>query len=325
MFIAPAVAKGELYLKLSIVTTLYNSEPHLLEFFERARKAASTLTDEMEFVFVNDGSPDGSLQVATGLLESDCAVKIVDLSRNFGHHKAMMTGLEHASGDLVFLIDSDLEESPEVLTEFSSIMDDDPTIDVVYGYQRQRQRSILRRVLGDAFYVVFNCLSETKIHRNLCVARLMKRHYLDRLLLHKEREVMISGLWANTGFNQLGVPIDKAYKKESSYNLRRHSRLLMNAVVSFSSFPLLLIFWMGCVVLLVSFGMISWLVFSWLIRGNTVIGWTSLVTSIWFIGGLLLFSLGTVGAYISVLFNEVKARPMTIIRQVLDNTSQNSN
>src|SRR6266496_4492972 len=134
-------------MKISLVTTLYKSAPYIEEFVERMRAEANKLTDEYEFILVDDGSPDDSLRTALALVQTEPRLKLIELSRNFGHHKAMMTGLEHASGDLVFLIDVDLEEPPELLTTFYERLSKEK-LDVVFGFQRSRKGGIAERCLG---------------------------------------------------------------------------------------------------------------------------------------------------------------------------------
>ena len=189
-------------MRLSIVTTLYRSARHLDEFHARVSAAAAGLTPDYEIVFVNDGSPDDSLAVALKLLEHDDRVRIIDLARNFGHHKAMMTGLAEARGDLVFPIDSDLEEAPELLGEFSEAMQDGQA-DVVYGVQDARRGGFVERSSGWLFFKLFNLLSDQPIPENLVTVRLMTRRYVSALVSHRERKMMIAGLWALTGFNQI--------------------------------------------------------------------------------------------------------------------------
>ena len=189
-------------MRLSIVTTLYRSARHLDEFHARVSAAAARVTPDYEIVLVNDGSPDDSLAVALKLLEHDDRVRIIDLARNFGHHKAMMTGLAEARGDLVFLIDSDLEEAPELLTEFAEAIQDGQA-DVVYGVQDRRRGGLVERLSGWLFFRLFNLLSEQQIPENLVTVRLMTRRYVSALVSHRERKMMIAGLWALTGFNQI--------------------------------------------------------------------------------------------------------------------------
>src|SRR4051812_8506243 len=134
-------------MRLSIVTTLYRSAGSLAEFHRRVSRAAAALTGSYEIILVNDGSPDESLQIALNILKTDRLVRIVDLSRNFGHHKAMMTGLSYARGELVFLIDSDLEEEPELLAAFDGTLQSQ-SADVVYGVQESRKGGIFERLSG---------------------------------------------------------------------------------------------------------------------------------------------------------------------------------
>src|SRR5262245_36530576 len=137
-------------MKLSIVTTMFKSEATIAEFVRRASDAAAQITDSFEIVMVDDGSPDNSLTIAAKLAASDPRLKVVELSRNFGHHKALMTGLKHASGDFCLLIDSDLEEPPETLGVFWNKLGQD--LDVVYGYQERRDGDLLHRLAGWAAY-----------------------------------------------------------------------------------------------------------------------------------------------------------------------------
>ena len=133
---------------LSIVTTLYNSAPELIEFYERTSKCAQEITQDYELILVNDGSPDNSLELALSLNQKDDRVKVIDLSRNFGHHKAIMTGLSYAQSKYVFLIDSDLEEPPEVLNKFWEEMQNSDDTDVIYGVQDKRKGKFFERLSG---------------------------------------------------------------------------------------------------------------------------------------------------------------------------------
>lgn len=181
-------------MKLSIVATLYQSAQYIEEFCWRAGAAARQLVDDdYEIVLVNDGSPDDSLARAVRLTELDSHVIVVDLSRNFGHHKAMMTGLSHAQGEQVFLIDSDLEEEPEWLQSFAEQMERD-RCDVVYGVQEQRKGSLYERWTGKWFYLLFRTLSGFALPENLITARLMTRRYVNALLLHRDGQPLHT-LW----------------------------------------------------------------------------------------------------------------------------------
>src|SRR5215208_4798631 len=205
---------------LSIVTTLYNSAPYLEEFHRRVCAAAGSVTPDFEIVLVNDGSPDNSLDVAIDLHRKDSRVRVVDLSRNFGHHKAMMTGLAHARGELVFLLDSDLEEDPAWLLTFHDAMRAD-NADVVYGVQAERKGDWLERSAGRLFFRVFNWMLTHPIPVNVVTARLMTSRYVKALVSHQERELCLAGLWVITGFAQRPIAVQKGSRPTSSYTTRK--------------------------------------------------------------------------------------------------------
>ncbi len=302
-------------MRLSIVTTLYRSAPELRQFHTRMRAEALLATPEFELILVNDGSPDDSLQVALEIAGSDDRVSVVDLSRNFGHHKAMMTGLERAEGDLVFLIDSDLEEEPELLSVFRAKMEATGA-DVVYGVQERRKGSSFERWSGELFFRLFNRISETPLPVNLTTVRLMSRRYVRALVSHRERAMIIGGLWAITGFDQVSLPVEKGSRGGGSYDLARKVSVFVNAITSFSDRPLLLIFYMGLAILIVSSVAAFYLVVRRLLFGVLLAGWPSLIVSVWLLGGLTLFSIGVIGIYLQKIFLETKQRPYTIVRAV---------
>jgi putative glycosyltransferase len=308
-------------MRLSIVTTLYKSARHLDEFHARISRTASAVTPDYEIVFVNDGSPDESLDVALKLLSTDERLRIIDLSRNFGHHKAMMTGLEAARGDLIFLIDCDLEEPPELLEPFLAALRD-AHADVVYGVQGRRRGRLLERMSGWVFFKIFNLLSDQRIPENLVTVRLMTQRYVTALVSHRERETMIAGLWALTGFRQVPQLVDKGTKGDTSYSFSRKVSLLVDSITSFSDRPLIMIFYFG--VIIGSFASIAalYLVVRRLFFGVALPGWPSLIVSVWMLGGLMLACTGIIGIYLSRVFIETKQRPYTIVRQIYDRTSR---
>ena len=297
------------------MTTLYCSAAHLREFYARATAAAALLTSDFELVLVNDGSPDASLAIALELHRADPRVRVVDLSRNFGHHRASMTGLAHARGDLVFLIDCDLEEDPALLGRFHAELQRWGA-DVVYGFQERRQGRLLDRWSGSAFYVLFNLLSDTRLPPNLCTVRLMTRRYVQSLLAHRERATSIAGLWAITGYEQVGLPIAKGSQGRSSYTLARRLHNLVDAITSFSDRPLVLVFYLGLVISVATGAAAVYLVIQRLFFAVLLAGWPSVIVSIWLMGGLMLFCVGLLGIYLSKVFLETKQRPYSIVRRV---------
>ena len=303
-------------MKLSIVATLYQSAPHIHEFHQRAGAAARELVgDDYEIVLVNDGSPDDSLNLAIALAKTDAHLVVVDLSRNFGHHKAMLTGLSHAQGEKVFLIDSDLEEEPEWLLELASQMES-ASSDVVYGVQVKRKGGWFERASGWLFYKIFNVLTGTVIPENMVSARLMTRRYLNALLLHEEREVSIGGLFMITGFQQSPVTVQKHSRSQSTYSFRHKMAVMIDSVTSFSNKPLISIFYIGLIILIAAGIYVTYLVLNWLIHSTVPSGYTSVMASIWLLGGLIIMLIGVVGIYLSKVFTETKQRPTSIVRQI---------
>jgi putative glycosyltransferase len=306
---------------LSVVTTLYHSTPYLREFHRRVVAAAKELTDDYEVIFVNDGSPDDALEVALAIHQEDPHVKVIDLSRNFGHHPAMMTGLRHAAGDEVFLIDCDLEEAPELLLALTQ-KKKETGADVVYGVQAVRGGNWMVRASGHLYYRFVNLLATDPLPENLLTLRLMSRRYVDALLQHSESEVNIAGLWVRTGFMQVPLPVEKTSKGTSTYTLSRKIAVLVNTITSMSPQPLVMIFYLGLIIsglaILAAFGIIIWRLFF----SEMQMGWPSLIVSIWFLGGLMIFCQGVIGIYLSKVLLEAKRRPIAIVRAVYSHAAE---
>jgi putative glycosyltransferase len=307
---------------LSIVTSAFYSAPQLEEFYLRSCAAAEKITKSFEIIVVNDGSPDNSLEVALSLVRRDERVRVIDLSRNFGHHKALMTGLAHSCGDLVFLLDSDLEEEPELLAVFHQKLATTDA-DVVFGVQERRKGKLFERLSGFLFFKLFNALSSHSLPDNFITARLMKRKYVSALLQHREREMLLAGLWVLTGFTQVPLPVTKHSKGSSTYSIRLKIAQAVNAITSFSNKPLVLIFYLGCAILVLSTAAAIYLIIRKIIFGALLLGWASLIVSIWLLGGLTIFCLGIIGIYLAKVFIEVKQRPYSIVKDIYEYDSLN--
>jgi putative glycosyltransferase len=311
-----------LRMKLSIVTSLYRSEPYIQEFHRRMRAVAAEITDNCEFIYVNDGSPDGVLGVALRLRQEDDQVVVVDLSRNFGHHRALMVGLSFATGDLVFMVDVDLEEEPELLRLiYARFLE--TGADSIYGVQSQRKGGVFERISGQLFYRLANFLSGTDAPVNTMIARLMTRRFVTSLLQYQEHEIDIAGLLHMTGYLQVPVMVRKHAKPMTTYTLPRKLGLALRSVTAFSRRPLIVISVLGALILLVTIGVVSYFLFAYVFSGTVPSGFTSVILSLWFLGGLTIFSIGIVALYLAVMFNEVKARPTAIVRDVYRSGSQN--
>jgi len=301
---------------ISVVTTLFHSAPYIEEFYRRVVAQLRALQVDYEIVFVDDGSPDNSLDVAVKLSTDDPRVSVVELSRNFGHHKAMMTGLSQSHGELVFLIDVDLEEPPEILGEFYRELRE-KSVDIVFGVQQERHGPWYQRASGEAFYHLYNLLSTNVIPRNQLRARLMTRRYVDALLRHREQLFMIEILCNLNGFKQIAFPMNKTgYKGVTSYTLARRIRLFINGITMSSNRPLIFIGYIGAGIIFLAALYSLYTLILYLLRVRSPDGWTSLIISIWFLGGLTIFSLGIIATYLSVMFEEIKGRPYSIIAKI---------
>lgn len=306
-------------MKLSIVTTLYLSAPYIEAFYQRIKDSAAQITDDYEIIFVDDGSPDNVTEFVKQYAQEDSRVVLIELSRNFGHHKAIMTGLQHASGDFVFLMDCDLEEDPELLLTYWQTMQEanaqQHTIDLVCGVQTERKGRWFEKLSGKLFFKILNSLSDIQILPNPLSARLMTRRFANDITKFKEQELTYIGVEAMTGYRRKVITMPKNNKGKSTYTLSKKIQVAMRYVTALSAKPLVYIFYLGCFFTLISMLMFCFLIIRKAFFGVNLLGWTSLMASVWFFGGLLIFCIGVVGIYISVIYNEVKDRPYTLIRE----------
>ena len=296
--------------RISVLTSLYGSEPYIQELYDRTCAALADVTEDIEFVFVDDGSPDAGNAVVATIIEQDERVRLVELSRNFGQHRALMAGLHHTTGDMVFMIDSDLEEDPELVATFYKKIEANPELDVVYGVMSARKGSLFERLPGALFYWSMNMLSEIPIPTDVMGARLMKRDFVNTLLEFPEAHPFVGGIMAFAGYRQEGVECAKSSKGVTSYSLRRKIGLAGNALVSYSTRPLVWIAAMGAGISLV--GLLGVVVVA--LRGADAAAWG--LASIWLLGGLIILSVGVVGVYVGRVFGQVKRRPNAIVRKI---------
>ena len=313
----PTFNKDQKNVELSVVTTMFHSSDFVTEFHRRSSEVLASLAVSYEIVFVNDGSPDNSLEKARALVEIDDHVRVIDLSRNFGHHRALMVGLEYARGNKVFLIDCDLEENPLALSEFYAEMKRTQA-DVVYGVQNTRNGNFVRRAGGALFWKFFNFISDVDVNPKVITSRLMTRRYVDALLGFREQELFLGGIFALTGFDQTPLTVKKEARSDTSYTIRKRFALLVNAITSFSSRPLILVFYIGLIISIASGTAAAVLFARKLFFSDYQIGWSSLIVSIWLIGGITIFCIGLIGIYLAKVFQEVKARPLSIVRALYE-------
>ena len=303
-------------IELSIVTTIYKSEKYISEFYRRTLKVAQKYFNNIEIIFVNDGSPDRSSSIVRSLCRDDYRIKLIELSRNFGHHKAIMTGLSYAKGDLIWLIDSDLEEEPEWLIDFYEKFRNND-VDLVFGVQKKRRGNIFDRIAGKIYFSFINSISSIKLQeKGMTTSSLMTANYKNSLCEYKEQNVVLSGLFALTGFRQIPCEVNKKNNSPSTYNFLIKMRLIFDTITSLSAFPLVITFYLGISIFFFSVIYTMYVIYGWLTQSSPVPGWTSVMVSIWMIGGILIAILGLIGIYISRIFIETKRRPYTTIREI---------
>ncbi len=285
-------------------------------------ESAAAVTDRFEVILVDDGSPDASLDRALEAVRSLSHVVVVELSRNFGHHNAILAGLQQSQGELVFFIDSDLEEKPELLTDFFAEMQKNGDIDVVSGYHDRAGQSSVRKATGNLFWWTMRNISRTPVQQNLANVRLMRRNYVDALLSMPDRNVFLGGMFAWPGFNQKFIKIEREERDSpSSYSWTKRIQLAVLATIAFSSFPLIFVFILGMAIMFVSMMIGLYFTIIKILHPDQILdGFSTLIVSMWFLGGVILGCLGTIGLYISHIYEQSIGRPRFIIRRLHSNS-----
>jgi putative glycosyltransferase len=305
---------------LSVVTTLYFSEHTIQEFDFRIRKVARDLGFLPEVIYVNDGSPDLSGEIVINQImptASDSTI-YVELSRNFGHHKALLRGIREATGDYVFIIDSDLEEAPELLINYWAEMTN-TNADLVEGFLSKRKGTWSERIFGDGAWRLIILLTRISIVPSLITARLFTKRFQSLLLTLNEKEVFIAGLFSHVGLKVSRIEVSKTSKTESTYSFRSKIRLTITGITSYSETPLKLILSMGLLVFGLSCAAFISLISLFFLGRITIPGWTSIMLLMIFLNSIVLISIGTIGLYILRIFGETKDRPLTLDSRVIRN------
>ena len=306
---------------LSVVTTLYKSKPFLETFLKEIIANIQIIKiNDFELVFVNDGSPDDSVEYLLERKKEIPEIKIIDLSRNFGHHYAIQAGLNFASGEYVFLIDNDLETPPSVLVDYYNEIIIDKNLDVVYGYQEARKGNFIEKKAGSVFWVLINKLSDTKIPHNILTERLMTKQYVNELLRLQDANLFMGGMMYWVGFNQKGISVKKGQREgASTYSVKRRAELMLQAITSFSGKPLEWLFYIGVTISFFSFLFLVYLAIQKIIHQDEVqLGWTSIVAINVLILGIISTFLGLIGIYIFKIFKQVQGRPNAIIKKIYE-------
>jgi dolichol-phosphate mannosyltransferase len=303
---------------LSIVVPCFNEEDCLAVLHERLSKAArANFAEDYELVLVNDGSRDSSWQMMRQLASSDPHVVGINLSRNHGHQLALTAGLDLARGDLILIIDADLQDPPELLGDMVATMRSEGA-DVVYGVRRSRAgETAFKRVTAHGFYRLLARATDVDIPLDAGDFRLMSRRALDVLLAMPEQARFIRGMVAWIGFKQVPILYDRSERLagETKYPFSKMFRFALDALTGFSSAPLKLASHAGLALAMGSVLIVLYILYAW-IAGQSIQGWTSLMLVVVVLGAVQMFVLALMGEYIGRLYNEAKKRPLYIVQEI---------
>jgi polyisoprenyl-phosphate glycosyltransferase len=304
---------------LSVIVPCYNEAVVLPATHARLSNVLGDLPKlEHELIFVNDGSQDQTQLILTQLQLQDHHVRVLSLSRNFGHQIAVTAGLEEAAGDAVVIIDADLQDPPELIPEMVRLWRDGN--DVVYGIRIEREgESRFKLWTAKVFYRLINRLSETKMPLDAGDFRLLDRKVVEVINTMPERARFLRGMVSWAGFRQVSIPYDRAARHagDSKYPLRKMIHFAMDGIISFSLVPLKLAIWTGFLAIWIAVAGIVVAILDRLLEKDLTRGWASLFVAILFMGGVQLVSLGIIGEYLGRIYTEVKRRPLYVVQERL--------
>lgn len=299
---------------LSVVVPIYNEEKTIPELFRRLNESVLQITESFELIFVNDGSKDNSLGELIKLSETENRVFFINFSRNFGHQVAVTAGLNHAKGKAVVIIDGDLQDPPELIPELFAKYREG--FQVVYAKRKKRDgESFFKKFTAKLFYRILKRITQIDIPVDTGDFRLIDRKVVDYLKQMPEQNIFLRGQIAWLGFNQTYVLFDRDKRKygKTGYSFFKMLSFAMNGITGFSDQPLLFVGKMGLAISFVSFLIILYAIYSHFVLERTITGWTSLIVSSMFIGGVQLISIGIIGEYISRINKNVQNRPLYIV------------
>jgi len=303
---------------LSLVIPIYNEEKLIDELIKRTISAIESFTPEYEVIIVDDGSTDQSLEKVLFYQKANKKIKVLSLSKNFGHQAAYTAGLEYATGDIVAMMDGDLQDPPELLSEmYSQLKNND--IDIVSGKKIGRRGNNGRKLYAILFHLFFKKIGEIKNMENAGNYSMMKREAVDALLSMREKVRYLPGLRTFIGFRQsyLEFVRDDRFKGESKMSIRRLFILAADAIFSFSRFPIRLCLVLGTLGTLIFLGAGIYVLIA-KAYGFAVIGWSSTLLSLYFLGSIQLVFLGILGEYVYRSYKESQNRPIYFVRKFYD-------
>jgi len=303
---------------LSLVVPVYNEEENIQSFIDTIDRELAPLREQLQILFINDGSRDRTRDIIAEVIERDPRVSLVNLARNFGKEAAMTAGLAHARGDAIVPMDVDLQDPPALILEFVRMWQQG--YDTVYGVRTDRTADTpMKRLTAGGFYRFFNAVSTTtQIPENAGDFRLMDRRVVEVINQLPERNRFMKGLFAWPGFKAIGVPYERPARMAGTtkFNYWKLWNFALDGVFSFSSWPLRVWSYVGTVVAALSFLFMLFIIGKVLITGVDIPGYASLMCVVLFLGGMQLLSIGVLGEYVARMFLEVKQRPVFVVEGV---------
>jgi len=305
----------------TIIAPIYNELENIPELYPRMREVMDHTGEPWELILVDDGSTDGSTALIRKLAENDERVRPVIFARNFGHQIAVTAGVDYARGDAVIIIDADLQDPPEVILQLVDQWREG--YQVVYAVREERQgESWFKKTTASLFYRLIYRITDVEIPMDAGDFRLMDRKVVDVMKTMREKHRFLRGMSAWVGFKQVGVSYKRQprFAGETKYPLSKMIKLALNAVTSFSYFPLQMATYMGFIVAGLSVLAIPFIVFLRLTTGTALLGQATTLIIVLFLGGLQLISLGVIGEYIGRIYDEAKGRPLYIVAEAPEDT-----
>ncbi|MGT2742689.1 glycosyltransferase family 2 protein [Streptococcus plurextorum] len=303
---------------ISIIVPCFNEEEAIPYFYEAMEKVRTSMEEEFEYLFVNDGSKDQTLSVLRGLASQYNRVHYISFSRNFGKEAALYAGLKEASGDLVTVMDVDLQDPPEMLIEMKAMLEANPDLDCVGTRRVNRDgEPPIRSFFANVFYRMMNKISQVDVVDGARDFRLMRRHMVDAILEVSEYNRFSKGIFAWVGFETEYLPYQNVERVagQTSWSFWKLLSYSIEGIINFSDVPLNLASYLGFFTFLLSLLLMVVVVVKTWIFGDSTIGWPSTICIILFLGGLQLMTIGILGKYLSKVFMETKKRPIYLVKE----------
>ena len=309
-------------MKISVVIPVYGCRKALPELHRRLVDVFDKMGSDYELVLVDDCCPQNSWEEIEKLCAKDKKVIGMRMSRNFGQIKAITAGLDNVTGDYVVVMDCDLQDRPEPIPEMFKKIEEG--YDVVFAKREGRKDSAITKFLSKAFYKVYDYFTNGNFDNSICNFSISKKKVIDAYCRMREQNRAFTMFIKWLGFEQtaISLPADERFEGKSSYNMKRKLKLAFEVITSQSNKPLMFSISLGFIISVLAFIYIVYLVIKALVLKDTLVGWTTIVASIYLMGGILLCAVGVVGIYVGNIFNEVKNRPIYVISKTINKNTQ---